>query len=153
VTHHEWGDKWFIKNGSKLNEAMDIISTDCPFTMMKEKYGTIRYEYTSLWLLSEYEGLIFQLLYGGCMYRYHRIFPDWLNRRIRVVDTWLSRLVGVFGLHRYLNRKRKDRFDNALLKVMTKYPELAKEVTMDYPFDDGPDLIMTTRNKQWTRVS
>lgn len=152
MTTHLWGDKWFIKNGSKLNEAMDIISTSCPFTIMKEKYGTIRYEYTSSWFCEEHGGLIFQLFIGGFIVKYHRRFPDWLNRKIRVVDTWLSKLASLIGLYGYINRKRKDRFDNALLKVMTKYPEIAKEVTMHYPFDDGPELIVTTMNKQWSKV-
>jgi hypothetical protein len=47
--YHEWGDEWFEVNGDNLNSAMDyIFNYVYKYTrykvMMKEKYGTIRYE-------------------------------------------------------------------------------------------------------------
>ena len=50
MTHHEWGSTWFKIYGQDLNEAMHYIRkyvfrrTLC-HVVMKEKYGTIRYEF------------------------------------------------------------------------------------------------------------
>jgi hypothetical protein len=47
---HQWGDKWFEKNGLELSLAMNYIYTfvkrwsKCSL-IMKEKYGSVRYEY------------------------------------------------------------------------------------------------------------
>lgn len=58
MTYHEWGDEDF--NWHMLSEAMKYISDEwwetakC-YPIMKEKYGTIRYEFTSTWLKSNAE--------------------------------------------------------------------------------------------------
>jgi len=50
MSYHEWGDEWFQKHGETLNKAMHDInlwyhSKTGKFVSMKEKYGTIRYEF------------------------------------------------------------------------------------------------------------
>ena len=47
---HEWGDEFFQQYGPELNKAMDYIRDYVYYrsnywVMMKEKYGTIRYEF------------------------------------------------------------------------------------------------------------
>ena len=47
---HEWGDEWFEKYGDTLQDAMNFISLAVHaetgiHPVMKEKYGSIRYEY------------------------------------------------------------------------------------------------------------
>jgi len=50
MTYHQWGDTWFAQNGKELQRAEDYI---CQFVkryslcsvVMKEKYGTLRYEH------------------------------------------------------------------------------------------------------------
>lgn len=63
MTEHEWGDDWFLKHGTDLDNAIEYIvsyvkrHTGCTL-VCKEKYGTIRYEFMvppsfvdwSLWL-------------------------------------------------------------------------------------------------------
>lgn len=47
---HEWGDDWFEEHGGELIDAIDFISNyvnenSYYYLSMKEKYGTIRYEF------------------------------------------------------------------------------------------------------------
>lgn len=50
MTTHTWGDEWFHQYGPELDDAMNEIDAHYneatgKHVMMKEKYGTIRYEF------------------------------------------------------------------------------------------------------------
>lgn len=60
MTVHYWGDKDF--DWEALDKAMDFIYKFCLKAgkfrpVMKEKYGTIRYEFVSTWIMYEHDGL------------------------------------------------------------------------------------------------
>ena len=58
MPYHQWGDEDF--DWEALNEAMDYIGRFCGrwarlVVLMKEKYGTIRYEFIYLWDWSRFK--------------------------------------------------------------------------------------------------
>ena len=69
MTYHIWGDEWFQEHGKELGEAMEFImdyvqkGTFCYFSI-KEKYGTIRYEFIH------------------CRLWYIKWVPYWLKMRV-----------------------------------------------------------------------
>lgn len=61
MCYHEWGDGFDF---GLLNRAMHFIDIKYEryknkYPIMKEKYGTIRYEFTSLWLHSDQDVIKF----------------------------------------------------------------------------------------------
>lgn len=55
MVSHTWGDAWFQAHGEELNKAMNYIykfhkRATGKHICMKEKYGTIRYEFEWAWL-------------------------------------------------------------------------------------------------------
>ena len=80
MCYHEWGDEWFQTYGEELNHAMCWIETCFKrwtggIVVMKEKYGTIRYEYLfhTLFQRIYLKGKIQQVIQryiGSIWYRY-----------------------------------------------------------------------------------
>lgn len=70
MPYHEWGDSWehwdtLSMAESYINKMYYKITKKQPFT--KEKYGTIRYEHTSLWLKNENDlSVLLKILIKAC---------------------------------------------------------------------------------------
>lgn len=81
MTYHIWGDDWFEANEKDLHNAMKFIETmykrrTGKYPMMKEKYGTIRYEFIELWLTSnEFCLILFEILRRACV-KYPGVSPE-----------------------------------------------------------------------------
>lgn len=64
MPYHCWGDEDFEEGWGQLSHAQEWMSTmyrrKCGKNMMtKEKYGTIRYEYTFLWMKTTDQSILF----------------------------------------------------------------------------------------------
>lgn len=86
MPYHEWGDKDF--NWKALDKAIEFISDRYQaysqhYPIMKEKYGTIRYEFIHTWLKTDKDFHYFcSLLLQACA-RFpsvqEEILEDWID--------------------------------------------------------------------------
>lgn len=94
--YHEWGDGFDFK---RLNAAISLIHRLGKWVgltvWMKEKYGTIRYEYTYFWkfhetskVLCHLQVLWFKIVLIVTCIRYYDI-------RLEILDDWMSNYKGV----------------------------------------------------------
>lgn len=122
---HVWGDKWFEKNGQDLDKALTYIFeyvkrlSGCVI-ILKEKWGTIRYE----WIFPP----------GGSV-RYGAYFklPSMFDRPTRYGNVprylWYWNYENI--LYRYWVRFGKWVLTRAVKKACKKWPHLKTELTAD----------------------
>lgn len=129
-----WGDDWFERNGHLLDLAMDDIHAECPFVVsMKEKYGTIRYEWVQGWFICDH--LIHGVLFPRQMYLKYGFNSDSSVAKIlRRVDKYITRAARWLWIPQLVNYRRKKKFERAVLKAMKKYWQIRPEIISDYPF-------------------
>lgn len=88
---HTWGDEWFEANEKELYNSINWISKFYfrkvgKRIIMKEKYGTIRYQYTDLWIIKPEDALIlFEIIHRACR-KFHRVAPEICDDVITLIN-------------------------------------------------------------------
>ncbi len=82
MSYHEWGDEW--EHWDELYKAqrwMNDIFERCRKKYMhsKEKYGTIRYEYTYLWLENDEDWLTFKKIIRRAVRKFPNVAGEVVN--------------------------------------------------------------------------
>ena len=129
MTHHIWGDDWFEKNGGDLYDAQVYIIeyvkrwSGC-YVSLKEKYGTIRYE----WVCPQGYGEYFKL-------------PGMLDKRTSYgrIPRYLWCWDYSNPLYRCWVRYGKWVLTRAIKKACKKWPNIADELT-DYADERGVSI-------------
>ncbi len=153
MTYHRWGDEDF--DWEALNEAMNDIFNFCKkwaymHIHMKEKYGSIRYEFTFSYLVKSYIPL-HDILKPGYLYiRYTN------NEKLNNFIFWLDRnmvgpLIRVMRIDALINKYRRWIFDKSIIKTVKKYPHIAEEILEDYPFEEKPKQLIGIKNIPWSK--
>lgn len=142
---HYWGDKWFQKYGKELYSAIDTLENrirkwaKCR-VYGKEKFGTYRDEYFSMW-----NGEISTLIFGYKMFH----GENWFESLIWNIDNYLIpikktqfgwRKVGLadfnrlIGLTKLVNKWQARMINKAVQITCKEYPNVVGELLMDVCF-------------------
>lgn len=126
---HYWDDEWFEKYGDDLYAAMDYIRryvrkySRCHVSM-KEKYGTIRYEYIfppwgSVWIRHYIKSPFKKTVeIDGHKFTYRPYLWAWTGSHSWIYRTWTR-----YG--RYILKK-------AVINACINYPYVIPEILADY---------------------
>ena len=137
---HHWGSEWFEKHGEDLNDAMRYIHkemkrrTGC-IIFMKEKFGTIRYEYDFVWFWPG-EWPIYHYFYPS---RLWYGWPKWFRR----VEEFASKTLNYIGYSEYKQKKQAKILKNIIYEAVYKWPHIKHEILEDISINEfvmGPDL-------------
>lgn len=136
---HCWGDEWFEKNGQDLEDAITFIWEEVRKRgniglHMKEKYGTIRYEFVECAFWSDYWP-IYSYFYPGYLY-YN--WPRWayqLERPIAVICQALK-------IYKIIHKRQMKILHQVMCEVVRKYPHIKDEILADFNYT-FEDLIKT----------
>lgn len=143
---HEWGDEWFQKNGTDLNDAIDYC---CRVWRKygriaahgKEKYGAFRDQLMGMW-----DGGLHSLIWPG----YVRIVSPFLYWKL---DKYLIKPFTKYtGLQWLGVWYQKQVYNYAIQKMCKKYPNLVDELVSDL---DGYEMVKgkvdgkTIHEKYW----
>lgn len=140
---HEWGDKWFKKYGKQFDEAIRVLEERIRKWAYcgvcgKEKYGTYRDEYLTLW-----DGGIRQILTPyKCWVIGHSKWAKFLwyidNHIIPYKKTkygWLwgglANLNGKLGIIKLVHKWQAKRINKAFQVTCKEFPELVDELVSD----------------------
>lgn len=129
MSHHEWGDEWFEKNGDDLYAAERYIYrfvkrwSRCRL-LSKEKYGTLRYE-----ALFPPGGSYFKT-------KLDRFLEKWLLKKVIMVD-YSSYKIPIFcwqttWLYHLWYKLGEKTLKIAIKKAAKKYPNVKDEILDDY---------------------
>lgn len=138
MAYHEWGDT--DVDWKAIGQAQNYIYTYCKkharlHVHTKEKYGTIRYEWRTSW------GVNTELFFHGLLYPGHLYirYPRWL----RTIDEKLTLLLTKLGITDYVINKQQQIFQQAVIKAMYKYPQVAEEIVDDllWGYDDDEEKL------------
>ena len=126
MSYHVWGDEWFQKYGNDLNQAMEFISVECKrragmVIMIKEKYGSIRFEYLYFY---PNEWPIYGYFYPGRIY--YR-WPRWMRR----VERLAIKVMDKTGLTKRLHYQQTKTLKAVVFEAIDKWPHLKDEILSD----------------------
>lgn len=132
MSHHVWGDPWFIKHGEELNSAIyEIMKTWRRYGRIgshgKEKWGRFQdavYFYHASWPIHEL------VKPGYVWYQWPR---RWMLREIK-----FSKLVRCLKLPVLIRAYQEVIYNAAIQRACLKYPHLIDELVADL---DYPELI------------
>lgn len=142
---HIWGDEWFKKYGNRLYNAIDIFEyrirkwAKCR-VYGKEKYGTYRDEYFSMW-----DGSISTIFFGYKLFRGSNWFENLMwnidNNLIPIKKTqfgWykvgLANFNRAIGLVKLVNKWQARMLNKAAQITCKEYPDVVGELLMDVCF-------------------
>lgn len=150
---HEWGDEWFEKHGSDLNEAIYYCMRFWKRwgrigTHGKEKYGTFRdhiYFYRGWWAIHELTHPGYVSYWG----------PKWFYP----IDLFLGRVVRFLKLYKPIQWYQSHIYNYAIQKMCKKYPNIIDELVADLdgyemvkPGIFGPVDGVTIHKKYWEEI-
>lgn len=159
---HEWGDDWFKQYGDRFYTAIDKIENYLHKHHIgicgKEKYGTYRDEYLTLW-----NGGLYQILFGYRLYIQSHIFkPKWLSKICNKIHTFIyfkldrpcskCGLVGFnrkIGLAKFVNDIQAKHYNKIFQRVLNENPDMADELVSDI---DGYKMIKPCKWGNWDGV-
>jgi len=129
MPHHEWDDEWFKRYGPQLACAEQYIYSQWKrrtgrHIHLKEKYGTIRVEYTytlfwpDSWPIASY-------FYPGHLY--YKL-PRWMMK----IEGPLRRFIEWTGFGPYMRKKQYDILIDILTEVVRRYPTIRHEILADF---------------------
>lgn len=142
---HCWGDEWFKKYGNQLYNAIDMLEyrikkwAKCR-VYGKEKYGTYRDEYFSMW-----NGELSTIFFG------YKLFhgSNWYENLMWKIDNYLIPVkktkfgwykVGLanfnraIGLVKLVNKWQVKQLNKAVQITCKEYPDVVGELLMDVCF-------------------
>lgn len=130
MTCHYWGDEWFEKYGNDLNQAILYIYDEMKsraglHIILKEKYGTIRWEYEySLFWPGEWP--IFNYFYPGYM------FYGWPRWIMKYIEYPLSNFLCKIGYTKRKHTKQVFILKQVVFDAVSKWPHLRAEILPDF---------------------
>lgn len=136
MPYHEWNDSWFEKYGDDLNAAIDFIQEECRrrggmHVHMKEKYGSIRFEYEHMYFWPT-SWPIYNYFYPG--YMWYR-WPKWMRK----VERFTEKMLYKSGIAQRSHRKQNEIFMGVIADTVAKWPHITKEIVADVNFRGEDD--------------
>lgn len=127
---HIWGDSWFKKYGNQLYNAIDILEyrirkwAKCR-VYGKEKFGTYRDEYFSMW-----NGELSTIFFG------YKFFHDrnWFEKLMWKIDIGLANFNRAIGLVKLVNKWQIKMLNKAVQITCKEYPDVNDELLIDVGF-------------------
>lgn len=127
MTYHVWGDDW--PHWDKLDKAQDFIYEYANRRglklFMKEKWGTIRYQFTFLSFFNDHAP-IHRLYYGPRIYTPSPII-------LKKIDRVIGKLLYYIGIIPLIWKYQRFIFKRAIFKAVEKFPEIEDEILCDAP--------------------
>ena len=132
---HQWGDEWFKTNGNDLYKAIDEFEDICIKyggikVYGKEKYGTYRDEYLSLW-----DGGLHYILFSSVV-KIENNFIYWK------LDPVLKAIFKFTRILKLVQWYQANVYNYAMQKICKKYPNVVDEMTI---MIDGYKMIKPGR--------
>ncbi len=125
---HEWDDEWFKEHGKDLYDAMAYIQAEYQIRTgrvihLKEKYGTIRWEYTYATFWNAHKPIYDYFKPGYLFYKW----PKWFSR----IDYFLGRRIPRWVQTYYFHKHAKV-LVQVLKEAAVKYIQIEDEVFADF---------------------
>lgn len=128
MVDYNWGDAWFEMYGHDLTQAMIFITKEAEYrggipVFLKEKYGTIRYEF------------IESAFWPSCWPIYNHVYPGYMYYQwpkvFMKLEPLAKQLLDVTGLTSFFHKKQCRILRDVVLEAAQRWPHLRDEILED----------------------